>query len=248
VEQAWIVSRDDEVEAVLSDKSLGVRPPDEPAPRAMQGTVLGEIFVRLARMNDGSRHRELRANVEARLAAWNLADVARLTTEAVGLVEASEIAGYVIGSSIGLQNPRALLPDIRSFADAVAAGAGDDAIARGVDAAERLLAALPDESDADQRANDLGLLFQAYRATARLLDSALAGRTDPPVVMTRRYNTAGETLAVLLIAPQFNFGAGLHRCPGREIAETIAFTAAAAIRARAVADRIAAADAANRPA
>jgi cytochrome P450 len=240
MELAWIVSRDDEVEATLSDTSLGVRPPDERIPRAMQGTVLGDVFGRLARMNDGSRHDELRALVETRLAAWDLAEVRRLAGEAARLVDVAHIAGYVIASLIGLRDARALLPDIRDFADAVAAGADDETIARGIEATPRLIAALPYDGDDDRRANDLGFLFQAYHATARLLRSVLENRTDAPVALTRRYSAAGEKFVVLLADARFHFGAGPHRCPGRAIAETIAVAAAAALREEAA--RTAAAD------
>ena len=69
--------------------------------------------------------------------------------------------------------------DGNKFIDqAIAAGASDAAIERGVSAAQSLADALPPDGDADERANLLGFLFQSYAATARLIENRLAGRTE----------------------------------------------------------------------
>lgn len=233
MEKGWIVSSDDEVEAVLTNPALEVRPRAEPVPKAMQGTPLGEIYERLVRWNDGERHAELRRLVEEKLAQWRLEDVRNVASEAAMRVTAPEVAAYTIATLVGIREPQLALPWILDFAQAIAAGASDAAIERGVSAAQSLADALPPDGDADERANLLGFLFQSYAATARLIENRLAGRTDAPVLITRRYAAEdveicgkhlpkGDVVFVLLTSPPFHFGAGPHACPGRNIAETIA--------------------------
>ncbi len=239
MEYAWIVSRDEEVEAVLASGALHTRPAER-VPKAMQGTRLGSIFERLVRMNDGDRHDALRRRVEERLAQWDLGKIARIAHEAASRLAPKDIAGYTVATVIGLREPQRALPWIRDFADAIAGGAGDEAISRGIAATQPLLDALPDAGDDDEIANTLGFLFQTYAATARLIDNVMSGRTDAPVVMTRRYAAddieicgksvrKGDAIVVLLTSPRFHFGAGRHACPGRRIAEVIANAAAAII-------------------
>ncbi len=242
MENGWVVSADHEVEAVLSCAALEVRPPGQRVPEPMQGTLLGEIFERLVRWNEGERHAELRRLVEDKLAGWQQTEIQRIARDAAGRLPEHEIAAYTIASLVGIRDPERSLSWIRDFAQAVAAGADAAAIERGAVAAESLVRVLPPVGDADERANLLGFLFQSYAATARLIENALTGRTDAPVLMTRRYAAEdvdicgksvgkGDAVFVLLTSPRFHFGAGPHACPGRDIAETIA-NAAIEVRAR----------------
>ena len=81
----------------------------------------------------------------------------------------------------------------------------------------------------------VGLLVQAYDATAGLIGNAIVGRDevaaalreDPPVRRTRRVR-GGSTVHVDLTANPF--GAGPHRCPGREHATAIVAGVVAALR------------------
>ncbi|MGB8626548.1 MAG: hypothetical protein WCD03_10360, partial [Candidatus Cybelea sp.] len=233
MEHGWVVSADEEVEAVLSCAALEVRPPGERVPKPMQGTLLGEIFERLVRWNEGERHAELRRLVEEKLAQWPQKDIQRIARDAARRLPEQEIAAYTIASLVGIRDPERSLSSIRDFAQAVAAGADVAAIERGAAAAQSLGDALPLAGDADEKANLLGFLFQSYAATARLIENGLAGRTDAPVLTTRRYAAEdvdicgksvrkGDAVFVLLTSPRFYFGAGPHACPGRDIAETIA--------------------------
>ena len=138
-------------------------------------------------MNEGERHTMLRARIEKRIAAWSIEEIAQLTKEAVHRVPASDVAAYVIARIVGLNDPDRAIPWIRDFAGAVAGGADDEAISRGVSVADALLQALPDCNDLDEQANTLGFLFQSYAPTAKLIDNGLQRRSDPPVLMTRRY-------------------------------------------------------------
>lgn len=236
MEYAWVVSKDDEVEAVLECPALHVRPPGSQVPGAMRGTALADIFARLARMNEGTLHAKLRGRVQERLASWDLERVRELTAQAVGRVGLQDVASYVVAKMIGMHDVEEVLPFVRDFAAAVAGGASDDAIARGAAAIAPLTAALPACDDPDEAANALGLLFQTHAATAALIENLLHGRTNAPVLLTRRYAAEdvtiggaeirkGDALCVLLTSPRFHFGAGRHECPGRRIAETIAETA-----------------------
>lgn len=237
MEHAWIVFKDEEVEAVLASPSFNARPPGELVPQAMQGTVLGDVFERLVRMNDGTRHDTLRQLVEERLARWDLNEVRMAAERAASLVARDDVAALTMASLLELRDPENCVPLIRDFANAVAAGAGADAVARGVAAVEPLLDAMPPCGDFDNAANALGFLFQSYAATARLIANKVGGRTDPPVLLTRRYAIQdtnlfgafvrrGDAVIVLLTSPAYHFGTGRHACPGRRIAETIAGAAA----------------------
>ena len=237
MEHAWVVSQDDEVAAVLDHPDLHVRPPDEPVPALMHGTLLGDLYGRLARMNEGKRHDELRRRALGILAAWDLQRVSEIARQAVSLVPARDAGAYVVAVMIGLSRPAQAVPLIRDFAAAIAGGASKEAISRGIAAAPHLLESLPPHDDFDEQANRLGLLFQAYAATATLIENALDGAAAPPVVMTRRWASRdvelfgiqvkrGAAFAVLLTTPKFNFGAGRHACPGQAIAQAIADAAA----------------------
>ncbi len=232
MEYAWIVFNDSEVEEVLQHPDLHVRPPDERIPLAMQGTVLADIFERLVRMNEGERHSALRRSVDGIIGNWNVESLIAVAHNAMNEVDARDVAAYVVAVMIGLDKPAAAMPLIRDFAGAIAGGASDDAIARGVAAAPELLERLPPHGNADERANLLGFLFQTYAATGTMIENRLQAREAPPVTMTRRWADRdlelfganirrGDQLTILLSSPKFYFGAGRHGCPGRHIADII---------------------------
>jgi cytochrome P450 len=233
MEKAWVAIRDEDVEAAFMAPELRVRPVDERVPSAMRGTALGVIFERLARMNDGERHSRLRAIVEATLMRWDIDDIRRIAFGAAASMPPREIAAFTVATMIGLRDPERLMPSIVDFANAVAPGANAEVIARGITATQPLIAALPPNMDPDEQANLLGLLFQTYAATAKLIENRLAGRTDAPAPVARRYAAddlnlcgthiaRGDSVVMLLSSSRFQFGFGAHACPGRRIAETIA--------------------------
>jgi hypothetical protein len=69
-------------------------------------------------------------------------------------------------------------------------------------------------------ANRIGLLVQACDATKALVANTVAGRTDPPVPLTRRVAPDGTLVEVSLA--EVPFGIGPHACPGREHALALA--------------------------
>lgn len=88
----------------------------------------------------------------------------------------------------------------------------DRAVARLVEAC----GGVADEATAGR----IGLLVQACDATKALVANTVAGRTDPPVPLTRRVAPDGTLVEVSLAeAP---FGIGSHACPGREHALALA--------------------------
>src|SRR3954464_4225988 len=52
----WIAAGAEAVTAVLTDPLCRVRPPSQPVPEALAGWPIGELFRRMARMNDGPAH------------------------------------------------------------------------------------------------------------------------------------------------------------------------------------------------
>jgi cytochrome P450 len=241
MEYAWIVSKDDEVEAVLESADLQVRPPSQQVPPAMEGSALGDVYARLVRMNEGRRHSALRPRVEQVIANWDMYSVAALARDAAKRMPASEVAPYVVARMIAFESPEEALPWIRDFAGAIAGDASDEAIARGVAATPNLLELLPKDDDPDEVANLLGFLFQTYAATGALIGNWMHGYSAPPVVMTRRWAARdleicgvrlkkGDAVVVLLTSHRFHFGAGRHRCPGQQIAEAIAEATVATLR------------------
>lgn len=53
---AWVASDASWVAWALHEAGLGVRPLDEPVPKALGDSALADLFSRLVRMNDGSKH------------------------------------------------------------------------------------------------------------------------------------------------------------------------------------------------
>jgi cytochrome P450 len=186
----WVAAGCRPVEEALSHPALRVRPPSEPVPKAMFGTALGDVFARLARMNDGPRHDVLRACVRDALDRWHSPSVGVTALRcarqlAAAIRSAGELNGYLhdvpaftIATMIGA--PDCELADVRDFARAIAAGATSEEIERGIAATGRLRAFIAPRLDDDRSANALGLLFQSYDATAGLIGNALAALISDP--------------------------------------------------------------------
>jgi hypothetical protein len=214
-----------------------VRPASHPVPPELEGTVAGKIFARLARMNDGPAHDALRKTVEDRIAGLTAERLERAAGECAvlladgdGFVERFPI--YVLARSLGIASIELdrVFPAARDFARALGAGADEDALARGVPAAEVLFEAfarVSPERSFDEIANDVGFMFQGYAGMRALLRAALAAPLgtlteivfeEPPIPATRRFLGDEEIPVPLQGRP---FGDGAHACPGRDVALAI---------------------------
>lgn len=240
--QLWIAAEARTVIALLAHPDLGVRPPDEPVPRALLGRPFGAIYGRWLRMRDDAGHAGEKAALNAALAAWP-SELVRQHAEAASRIATTggprhwqwaslpcSIAGLLGLALPDLAAQRALLQQLASWAAALRPGATPQAL----DAADAAVAAL-----APLDAQALALLWQSYEAGAGLLGNAwLAGaaveRTPPPIHHTRRFARTelliagvalprGACVLLLLVAePALGFGHGRHQCPGRELATQIA--------------------------
>jgi len=242
----WMAADAATARALLAHPGLGVRPPDEPVPRALLGRPFGAVYARWLRMRDDAGHAAEKAALHAALACWTDAQIRR-HAEAASRLAASggprhwqwaslpcSIAGLLGLALPDLAAQRRLLRQLASWAAALKPGATPAEL----DAADAAVAELG-QLDAQLDAQHMALLWQGYEAGAGLLGNAwLAGTAPdgqpPPVHHTRRFaqadlRLAGTTLArgacvlLLLVAePALGFGHGQHQCPGRELAMQIA--------------------------
>ena len=205
----WIASSAQAVEEVLSQPAMRVRPPSEPVPKAIAGTVAGDIFSRFARMTDGPQHERARANTCSRVEMFDLEKLrATAQTVAASFGPLSLNAFMftfpttVLATAMGITDSH-VAEWTGQFVRAVAAGSTADEIVIGCAAAERL----------SNVCDEIGLLFQTYDATAALIGNTLlafadgrAGqqsisqtvaavvRYDPPVHNTRRFAAAATNI------------------------------------------------------
>ncbi len=228
----WIAASADDVSAVLGSSLCRVRPPGEPVPAALLDTPAGHIFGHLVRMNDGERHCPLKQAVSATLSTISTAQAelqaARWAQNLDLKQHPAALSSHVVGALLGVPGDR--LSDVagwtRDFVRCIAPGAAADALLRGQSAAASLLdlfRGLPAMRGRDEAAvsNAIGLLSQAYDATAGLIGNTLVAlarhadlraavasqpallrdvlaevsRYDPPVQNTRRFVAADGVVA-----------------------------------------------------
>ena len=241
-----------EVEAAFRDPDLRVRPLDEPVPKAIVGTPVGDLFATLTRMTDGEHHDRTKAHILEQSRGWNehataiaAKESARLWASMLDRESDAFLQSYMYGvapltmaSLLGLERTPQIVALTADFARALSAGATADEIARGSVAAQTLPKEMP-------------LLFQSYDACAALIGNTLLHlvrgthglalenlvehvvRFDPPVQNTRRFSHEGATLLVLAAANRdphnddqiFTFGLGSHGCPAMTLATGVAVAA-----------------------
>jgi cytochrome P450 len=183
----WIAASPELIREVMTHPACRVRPLAEPVPAAIAGSA-GELFGMLVRMNDGARHAQGRAALQAILASMD-DDAVALRARRI----ASELAG---GSDAAMLNRVAVETPVRVLASLLGFGAARMAeIARLVGAfvaclsplstgaqivaahgaARALLAAMQEVSDAalPELANMVGLMSQTYEATAGLVGNSV---------------------------------------------------------------------------
>ena len=163
----------------------------------------------VARFSSGAAHRRRRALAVAELENVD-PEVLRLRAAERGDGPV-EVLAEALGLAGDVADDVAVVAKSYQPHTAVTAAA-DQAVARLVEAC----GGVADEA----AANRIGLLVQACDATKALVAHTVAGRTDPPVPLTRRVAPDGMLVEVSLAeAP---FGVGPHACPGRDHALALA--------------------------
>lgn len=190
--------------AVLTDPEFVV----PPVPDSGSGGVAW-LRSSVARFSSGAVHRRRRDQAVAELASVD-PDSLRLRA-----AERGDGPVEVLAEALGL--PADLADDVavaaRSYQPHTAiTEEADRAVARLVEAC----GGVADEATA----NRIGLLVQTCDATKALVANMAAGRTDPPVPLTRRVAPDGTLVEVDLA--EVPFGIGPHACPGREHALALA--------------------------
>jgi len=189
----WVASSADAVTAVLTSDLCRVRPPAEPVPRALVGSPAGDIFGQLVRMNDGRAHRDLKPAVSSTVEAiGGSRGVEQSRTWAQALSRELEpkdfvfhLPVYVVGSLLGV--PRAMLRQTAlwtgDFVWCLAPASRPEQVEQGKLAAGQLLDLFRSRRRGDPDpvvANAIGLLFQAYEATAGLIGNTLLALARHP--------------------------------------------------------------------
>jgi len=260
---ARVVTDPGEVRAILGDP--GYRVPD-PGRGAPPGTMLW-LRQNVARFSEGADHARRRNLAERLLCTVDpalLREGARDATSAVidaagpapfdvmALV-ARRVPGLVLAGALGATDPEQVIRHLGPVAAAYQPGPAGPAAADG--SVARLTELLPG-GPGEEVAARIGLLIQAYDATAGLIGNAVAAgmravgpvaaaalvqqtlRRDPPVLATRRVSPAGEAIALDLAAAggdpagHLEFGSGPRACPGAAHACALAEGAVAAVLER----------------
>ena len=234
-----------QIRSVLADSGYTVPDPGAGAP---PGTMawLRQNVARLSSGPSHTRRRDLAAGLLLPLDPDLLRAGARKATsmiiaaadrrpfDAMALV-ARRVPGLVLARALGAADPDLVAAQLPAVAAAYLPGSPGNAQADGCVA--RLTELLPD-GPGEQLAARIGLLIQAYAATAGLIGNAVAAgiredhpvpaaelvtrvlRTGPPVRFTQRVTPSGETIALDLTtagddpAGHLAFGYGGHGCPG----------------------------------
>jgi cytochrome P450 len=258
-----VVADPAQVRAVLADPGHEVPDPGRGAPR---GTMawLRQNVARMSNGADHARRRDLAAELLRRLdpdllragasdATSAIIDqAARQPFDAMAQV-ARRVPGLVLAGALGAADPDLVAEQLGPVAAAYLPGSAGSTEADACVA--RLTGLLPAEPD-ERAAARIGLLIQAYAATAGLIGNAVVAgirasdpgpaaelvaqtlRADPPVRFTRRVTPSGETIALDLTvagddpAGHLAFGYGQRVCPGVPQAIALAEGAVAPLLAR----------------
>lgn len=150
--QLWIAARAQTVGLVLGDERLTVRPVSEPVPHAIAGQPAGDVFARLARMNEGEDHRNARQALVAGLSAVDTEAVFRTSRDrAAGLIEGFDASGaalldtlafalpaHVVAELVGLSADDSLEATLRQFVACLSPASSDESLRAAHEAALQL--------------------------------------------------------------------------------------------------------------
>ncbi|HTS99051.1 MAG TPA: hypothetical protein VMI33_20785 [Streptosporangiaceae bacterium] len=256
------------VRAILADRGYTVPDPGRNAPPGSMAWLRQNV----ARHSNGADHARRRGLTEDLLRGLDPGSLRARAREAAGAaidqaagrpfdamaLVARRVPGRVLAAALGAADPDLATDQLPVAAAAYLPGAPDRGQA---DASVARLAGLLPAGPDEQVAARIGLLVQAYAATAGLIGSAVAAglaaasgpapspgpaaalvaqalRGAPPVRQTRRVAPSGETIALDLTAGGDDpagpaaFGFGPHACPGAGHATALAEGAAGPLLAR----------------
>jgi cytochrome P450 len=187
----WVAVGSNAVLTAFAHPALRVRPLNEPIPAALAGTVAGEIFSMLVRMNDGVFHAQHKPVLNAIAAAWRLEAISRisadLTPELLQRFSANdflaELPVRVVASALGVTGTPLddVAGQVRTFTLGLAAGAGLAAVQGANDAASALRSFWQKRGlNAIQAAHRIGLMQQSLDASAGLLGNTVVAMQRHP--------------------------------------------------------------------
>jgi len=251
------------VRAILADPGHTVPDPGSGAPPVTMAWLRQNV----ARLSNGADHQRRRGLAVGLLRPLNpsllragASEVTSTIITAAGgrpfdvmAVVARRVPGLVLARALGAADPDLVVAQLPEVAAAYLPGSPGNACAD--DCVVRLTRLLP-AGPGEQVAARIGLLIQAYAATAGLIGNTVAAgireqhpvpaaqlvarvlRSDPPVRSTQRVTTSGETVALDLTvaggdpAGHLAFGCGEHVCPGSAHALALAEGTAEPLLAR----------------
>lgn len=193
----WVAAGPAEVAAVLAHADCRVRPAAQPVPAALVGTVAGELFERLIRMNDGAAHAPLKAILLRLMAAI---DTDRARARAATLAAALDpVPGMAPDTGAAVNRWMFTLPvvtvadllglPVRAGADAMAVAARVAAYA----AAQSPLATADDVASGADAARWLGQWLHAVTDVPSQSD-------NPGLLPALRHAAQGEGIAPEAVA------------------------------------------------
>lgn len=210
----WIAADAATVRAVLTSEHCRVRPRSEPVPPHLVGTAAGALFGRLVRMNDGGPYPAVKQTL-ARALPEALREVeAESRRQAARLFAkpslsrlpdaALQLPVFVLGTLLGFPEAtlEASVQDVDAYVRSVAGAPVDseraarlrERVAAGFQSSARtaFTARLMEGHGAEDLRvpNAVGLLTQAYEATAGLLGATLRAFAREPLL--REHITRGE--------------------------------------------------------
>lgn len=195
----WVAASAEAVRAVLTHPAVRVRPPQEPVPAPLAGTMIGSMFSRWVRMNDGGTHAAPKPMLQGALGALPApqlqppAEACRQAVEDPAALDAFVLAWPVqaMAQLLGLTPADAVAQEVRAVVAAISTRADASQRERG-DTAARALQQRWSQSPAapistlladaarstgigtvSLSANSLSLLVQTQDATAGLLANTL---------------------------------------------------------------------------